>query len=285
MEQMKKVIKRLMNIISQPVMRILPGQLAFFLVLSIIPLVILIGAIASLYGLSIDSVLDLFKANIPEDVSNLLGNLLNGEGFDFNVGFFMITGFIIASNGPHSIIVASDTLYGFEHDNYLKRRIKAFFMTVLMVVLFFFIITVVAFGNLIMKWLLSFALLKQIGEQIYFIFILLKWPVAFLLIFFVIKILYTVAPTKTVASKMVNRGALFTMLGWSLATAIYSYYVAHFARYNVFYGALSSIVVLMIWVYILAYTLVIGIAVNANYYEMVETNKSKLESKVQTTSE
>ena len=69
-----------------------------------------------------------------------------------------------------------------------------------------------------------------------------------------------------------NRGAIFTTLGWILVTAIYSYYVAHFSKYDIFYGSLSNIIILMMWIYILSYILVLGIAINSNYYEMAKTD-------------
>ena len=66
-----------------------------------------------------------------------------------------------------------------------------------------------------------------------------------------------------------TRGAVFTALGWILVTAIYSYYVSHFANYDIFYGSLSNLIIMMIWIYILAYILVIGIAINVETYERV----------------
>ena len=66
-----------------------------------------------------------------------------------------------------------------------------------------------------------------------------------------------------------TRGAVFTALGWILVTAIYSYYVSHFSNYDLFYGSLSNLIVMMIWIYILAYTFVVGIAINVETYERV----------------
>ena len=85
-----------------------------------------------------------------------------------------------------------------------------------------------------------------------------------------IKLLYTMAPSHHVPSKYVNRGAWFTTLSWVLATAIYSYYVSHFVNYDIFYGGMSSLIVMMIWIYILAYGIVIGIAINTEHYQAME---------------
>ena len=61
-------------------------------------------------------------------------------------------------------------------------------------------------------------------------------------------------------------GSLFTTLIWTIATAIFSYYLHYFARYDIIYGNLSSIVMLMMWIYILAYVFVMGMAINTINY-------------------
>ena len=63
-----------------------------------------------------------------------------------------------------------------------------------------------------------------------------------------------------------NYGALFTTLGWVIITALYSYYISHFANYTMFYGSISTIIVMMIWIYFLSFVLVMGIAINSNVY-------------------
>ena len=45
-----------------------------------------------------------------------------------------------------------------------------------------------------------------------------------------------------------------------------------------FYGSLSNIIILMMWIYIIAYIFVIGIAINvSSYNNMVETTSDKKE--------
>lgn len=53
-------------------------------------------------------------------------------------------------------------------------------------------------------------------------------------------------------------------------TFIYSYYVTHFARYDLLYAGLSNIVILMLWVYLLAVIFVIGLALNYNEDQKLE---------------
>ena len=268
MERTKKILKHLWEIIGKEEMKILPGNLAFFLVLSAVPIITLFGVIASMFSISMESVISFMNESFPTEVSKLLIPYITGTGFDMNVLLFMIIGFVIASNGAHSIIVASDTLYEIIPDDYLSRRIKSVFLTILLVILFIFILVVLGFGNMIAREFLG-----KFGVKFYHIFTYLKWPVAFIVIFIIIKIVYTIAPDKKIPSRYVNHGAFFTTIGSTIVTAIYSYYVSHFAHYDLFYGSLSNIVILMMWVYILSYIVVVGIAINANMYKMVETDK------------
>lgn len=269
-QRVKNILTKLYNIIRKPEMLILLGNLAFFLVLSVFPIIILIGLIASTFSLSLDSIVAFINENLPRQISDIITTFISGKGIDFNVGFFTVTAFVLASNGPHSIIVTSNTLYNFEQGSYLNRRIKALILTILLVLLFIFIIVVLAFGNIIVKAIFEIGILKNLSSFAYSMFVYLKWPIAFFIIFFSIKLLYTIAPDYNIPSRYVNKGAIFTTLGWILTTAIYSYYVTYFSKYDIFYGSLSNIIILMMYIYFLSYILVLGIAINSSSYEMLK---------------
>ena len=268
----KRYIKKLIRIIKKPEMKILPGNIAFFLVLSIFPIITLCGFLASFFSISISSVVNLMKDVLPNEVNNILIPYITGSGMDFHIGFSIIVGYIVASNGAHSIIVSCNTLYGIEHINYLKSRIKSLFITILLVSLFVFTLFVLAFGNNILKFVLSFDIFQNFGDTIYYLFLLLKWPIAIVVIFIMIKLIFTLAPDSLIKSRYTNRGALFTSITWMISTFIYSYYVLHFSHYDIFYGSLSNIIIMMMWIYILSYSLVIGIAINVQSYN---DNKNK----------
>jgi len=259
---------KFIRINKKPEIQILPGNLAFSLVLSLVPIITLFALVASFFSVSVDSVIDFMNRSLPKDVSNILIPFIDGQGFDFNIGFFVVVGFFIASNGPYAIIVASNTIYNIYESNDLKRRIKAVFLTIIIILLFIFIVVVLAFGNMILKVLLEADILSNLNKEIYYIYVLIKWPLAFVLIFFSIKLIYTLAPDFKIESKNVTRGSVFTTLGWIFVTLIYSYYVNNIAHYDIFYSSLSNIIVLMTWIYILAYILVLGIAINASSYQV-----------------
>lgn len=270
----KSYLKRILNLITRPEMKILPGQLAFFLVLAIFPLLTLFGYIGSQMISIVEPVINSISQLIPENVLQIVLPFIENSHISGNVMFFMIVGFILVSNGTYSIIITSNELYNIKNEDYIKDRVKAFFMIILLMFLFIFIFVVLAYGNLILDKVMEFDIFKSISNHIYFVFVLLKWPVAFVLIFWILKIIYTISPDEKISSKFMNKGALFTTIGWIITTSVYSYYVSNIANYSLFYGSISGIIVMMIWIYILTYIFVMGIAINADEYIGFKKNKN-----------
>lgn len=264
MAKLKIFFKRLIEIISNPAMLFLPGNLAFFLVLSIFPILTLIGVITSFFSIAID--ITSLSNFLPMDVIEILSPYVQGRGFDSNVVVFMIIGLVLASNGADAIVLASNSLYKIPNTNYLKRRIKDFFLIFLIILLFVFLIAFLTFGNQLARFVIQFISNEYIYKIIYNIYLLLKWPFAMFVIYFNIKIIYTIAPDSKIYSSTTTKGAIFTTIAWTFATAIFSYYVKHFSNYGIFYGSLSNIIILILWIYILSYILVIGIAINVEKY-------------------
>ncbi|MBR2832937.1 MAG: YihY/virulence factor BrkB family protein [Bacilli bacterium] len=277
---MKKYFKRMFDIFMKPEMMILPGQLAFFIILAIFPLLTLIGYVGSNITLFSNYFTAMMDNILPKGVYDILIPFLTSSHINGNIVFFMIVGFYLISNGTNSLIITSNALFGIEHAPFLKRRIKAFFMIILLMAIFIFTVVVLAYGNIIAMEIISLKVFSNISKTLFMIFILLKWPVAFICIFWMIKLIYTLAPDAPIPSKYMNTGALFTTFGWIVTTGLYSIYIARFANYSMFYGGISTIIVMMIWIYFLAYIIVLGIAINVTEYEE-EKNSNKKKKTVQ----
>lgn len=268
----KTYLNKLKQIILNPEMRILPGNLAFSIILSIAPIITLIALIASSFSISLLGIIDDFKTILPNDIFNMLDAFLKSDmPHAGSIFIYLLTGFIAASNGAHSIIITSNTLYGVKDDSYLKRRIKAFLLTIVIIFEFIFILIFLVYGNVIMRTILSLDIFNNIRDGVFAVFTLFKWPILFIVTYILLKLLYTLAPDTKVNSKAVTKGALFTTIGWLLITSFYAYYANNLANYGVFYGGLSNLIILMIWIYILSFILVIGIAINVSSY--IEQNE------------
>ena len=160
------------------------------------------------------------------------------------------------------MIVTSNAIYGIKDSSFLKRRLKAFVMTIFLIILFIFILVVPLFGERIIELIKYVNLNANITEIITAVFNFIKGPISWLVIFIFIKLLFTLAPDRKLPSKNVNYGAIFTSIMWIIVTSVYSFYINHFAAYDVFYGSLANIVILMVWFYLLSYIFTIGLALN-----------------------
>jgi membrane protein len=58
-------------------------------------------------------------------------------------------------------------------------------------------------------------------------------------------------------------GAFVATVLWLLATGGFALYVNHWARYNIFYGSIGTVIVLVIWLYLIACIALIGCEFNA----------------------
>ena len=277
MKRLKRYIKKLFNIIKKPEMNYLPGNMAFNLVLALIPILMLTVYIASLFSVSIDSVIHLLEDILPSKISSTVIEVISGRGFDKGLGFLNVITFIIATNGAYTIITTSDALYKVKESDEIKKRIKSVFILTIIVLLFIFLILVPLFGEKILGLLHSLKIFDKLIDELIFMFNLLKWPVTAFIIFFNIKFIYTFAPSKQMRSTFTNYGAIFTTIIWIIATVIFGYYLNYFARYDVIYGNLSTLVMLMVWLYVLSYVFVLGIAINVTKYNDF---KDKIEESV-----
>ena len=272
MKKFKSYLKKLYKIIISPSMSYLPGNLAFSLVLSIFPILTLIGVIASNFSINIAALTNFINKSLPPDVADVLATFISGKGFDSNIGIFMIIGFYLASNGADSIILASNNLYQFKNSDYVKRRIKSLFLIGLIIFSLIFLLGFLGFGIHIIDLLLSKTKDVKFVSLVHQLFNLLKWPFSIFIILFNLKLIYTIAPDNKIKSKTTTTGAIFTTFSWVVVVEAYSYWVTNFSNYDIFYGSLSNIVILMLIIYLISFLLIIGIAINVRQYEYDKKN-------------
>ncbi len=258
----RNFFRRFWDAFWRPEMLILPGQVSFFLFLSLVPTITLIGYACSYINISNDLIFNLISKAMGREFSEILTPIITST--EITPAFFITlgVGYFIASNGMTSIIVASNTIYGIKDSGFFKRRLKAIIMELIIVILLLFVLLVPLFGDSIINLLHYINIDSESTEIIVKMLNLLQGPISWIIIFLFIKIIYTMAPDKKVPSNSVNGGAIFTTVLWIGITALYSYYINNYANYSLFYGSLANIVVLMIWVYFLSYVFVIGMAMN-----------------------
>ena len=264
--------KRLMNNIKRPEMRILPGQLSFFLLLTLIPLTALFGNLISLLDLPYYSISDVLNEFFPKGTAGLLDIISVKVDLNFNMVIFFASSLFLASNLTHSMILASNQIYMINDRSYIKRRLKALLMLLIVIVLLVFMLFIPVFGDMIFESIKFIDNTSRLRITLVAGYRILKYPLSIIFIYFLIKILYIMAPDKKIERSNVVYGSLFTSVAWVVLTQVYSVYVENFTNYNTFYGGVSSILILMLWLYLLSYIFVLGMALNVTKYEM-DSNK------------
>ena len=269
--RVKKFFDNFFNVLKRPEMLVLPGQLAFFFILSVVPILTLLSYVASSMKLSTAVLTDFINHSFGNAIVNLLMPNVSEMSFSFGFILIIIIGLYFASNGASSIIVTSNTIYGIEDQGFLRRKIKAIIMTLFMIILFLFILVVPLFGDSIVSLINNLNINDQFNNTLVAAIRILNGPLSWFIIFFFIKILYTMAPDKNIPSSQTTYGAIFTSIGWIIVTAIYSFYINNYAQYQIFYGGFANIIILMLWTYLLAFIFVVGLALNYRRDELGET--------------
>ena len=150
-KKIKEGISKLYKILKKPEMAILPSNIAFNLILAIIPIITLVVLIASSFDISIDTVSNLISEFMPKQVSDVIISTISGKGFDNQVGFFNIFAIVIASNGMYALINTSDALYKIDGAKELSKRISSILILFIVILLFLFLLIVPVFGENILE--------------------------------------------------------------------------------------------------------------------------------------
>lgn len=266
MDKIKKYIKKVVKILSLKELSILPAYLSYSLVLAIIPIITIIVVIVGLFGISIDTVTSLINELLPNYASDVIVSAISGESFDLSVGVLNLATFVIATNGMYAIVNASNNLYKLESNSQVKDRFRSFLILIIMILLLLFMIIVPMLGDKIIGFISNYDISKSIIDMISLIYNALKWPITFILLFFAIKVIYMIAPSVKIKSDETTIGAFVTTIGWVIFTAIFGYYISFFGRYDIIYGGLASIIILLIWFYVLSFILILGIVINTVKY-------------------
>ena len=80
--------------------------------------------------------------------------------------------------------------------------------------------------------------------------------------FAAIGLLYAAAQDVRQPARNILPGTALALAAWMVVSAAFSFYVENFGRYSVIYGALGTIIVLMMWLNLTAVSLIMGAEVN-----------------------
>lgn len=267
-EKTKSYFKKLLLIIKQPEISMIPGQVAFFSLLSLVPIITLSCYIAQFLNFNYEKIVSLVNYIVPSGGEFLVPNVTNGE-ISFGFLILLLWLFYLSSSACNTIILISNQIYGIKQSTWLRRRIKAMFMTLIVIILMIIILILQLYSFKIIEFFMSF----ESGKIIYSIIKLIKYPIILILLFAFLKLLYNFAPDRLRNNSHVDIGSIVTTIGWTIITLIYRTIANNMNTYNALYGGLAQIALLMVWLYFMSYIFVIGIALNHSDEVEVSSNK------------
>ncbi|MBV7506366.1 YihY/virulence factor BrkB family protein [Bacillus sp. sid0103] len=254
----------------------LPGlsaQLAYYFLLSLFPLLIVLFTLLPYFPIPHQDMLGVVRDFAPTEAMDLIEknvhdimNHRNGSLLSFGI----IGTIWSSSNGINAIVKAFNKAYNVkESRSFIVSRGMAILLTFGMILVLILAIILPVFGREIGLFLFS-----QLGYTTEFIRLwdTLSWLVSAIILFLIFTGLYWIAPNVKLKCRSAFPGAAFATIGWIVSSIGLSFYVGNISNYSLAYGSIGAIIVLMIWLYISAFIIILGGEINAFYSEKNRRN-------------
>ncbi len=199
----------------------------------------------------------IFPSHMQSDVINYIQNnvIPNMESIS---NFTILLSFIFATNGCFALI------NGFNRNTELQRGfVKEYLLAMLITFCFLSVVFLSIFGIYYSEVVLK--LFKPTYEMTWFIQNLTKiiglisFPLFYLIL---LTLFYWVGCIKITRIREAFPGAILTTSLFVILTYFFAIYVANIARYNVLYGSIGSIILVMVWVNVNVFLVLLGNELN-----------------------
>ena len=238
------------------------AQTAYFMFMSLIPLVILLLSLLHQLGTSVD-IVNVTSQFAPGFLSKFFEAYIDEIVDDSRLSLTIISAAVLlwtASKGVFAIIGGMNSVYEIkENRNYFLLRLLAMFYTISFIVLLIAVILVLLFGNKIND--LLYSILPNLKGLVYIVSSL-RFVISFLVLVIFFSLLYKSLPNSKMRFSDQIPGAVIASGGWVAFSLLFSFFVDNFSNYANIYGSLTTIIVLMLWLYICMYILFLGAEIN-----------------------
>ena len=234
---------------------------AFFMFLSIFPILMLLCSILPYTHISEADLLRVVTDLLPSTIDPLAVSVI-GDLYDRSPTIISLSAVFVIWSAAKGILALlkglNDVQDVDETRNYFVLRFWSCIYTVILLVLIVFTLIVLVFGNPIINNLLSHL------PNVRYIAILLmpfRYLVVIVALALVFAFMYALIPNKKnrVFDKM--PGAVFASFGWTIFSWAFSLYVERYGAFDM-YGSLTTIVIIMLWLYFCMYILLLGDELN-----------------------
>lgn len=262
--RLRSVASKLPERLRDHNLTLVAAGVAFYAFLAFVPSLI---ALISIYGLVGDphdvqrQVKDVASA-LPKEVQSFLVFQLSSiiKANSASVSITLVVAIVLAlwsaSGGMAALITGIHVaLEKDEPKGFVVKRGKALALTLAAIVFLSIVIFLIAALP---------PLLSDLGTGVRVALDVLRWPVLAAVMIGGIGLLYRFSVKDGVRPKfgVVTPGAVVAMVGWLVVSALFAVYTANFSNYSKTYGALASIVVLLLWLWLSSLLVLVGAEVD-----------------------
>ena len=263
----RKRIIYLFDLFNESRISVYSGQTAFFLMLSFFPFLLFFFTLLNLTPLTEADFLDWMLTIIPESFEGMMiafANEIYAGSTGGKLSVTIIVALWLSSKSFFSLQQGLNSMYCVREDrNYFLLRFYAVLHSLGFAVVLILILALLVFGNQIHDEFLVNANLKFIEDLLH-----MRLWICVPMLFLVFLLLYTLLPNRKQRIRDQLPGALFAASVWILFSVFFSIYVDEYSSYSSFYGAMTAIALLMIWLYGCMYVLFLGGLINRALEDM-----------------
>ena len=199
----------------------------------------------------------IFPGKIEADVISYIQHSIMPNVTGVNT-FTIILVLIFATNGTFALIDGFNE-HTEEKLNDVKEFIVAFFVTLGFITVVLLTLFGIYYSEVVLKLFKPEYDISWLVDNLSKIIGFISFPVFY---FVLLTLFYWVGTVKINRPRQAMPGAILTTILFIITTYGFAYYVGNFARYNVLYGSIGSMILLMVWVNVNVYLLLFGNELN-----------------------
>ncbi len=265
MKKVRDIYRRIMNVsadIAENHMGAYAAQTAYFFMLCMIPIILLLLTMVQYTPVTKADVMTAVIQVFPASVDSLITSIVN-QVYNQSTGIIPITIIVAlwsAGKGVLAMTSGLNCIYGCrETRNYIFLRIRATIYTVMFIIVIILLLVLSVFGNTLNLFIAGhIPFLKKISDWLIMsrTFITPTVLVVFSLM------IYRFLPNRRGRFRDQLPGAMFAAVGWMVVSWVFSIYLDVFEGFSSMYGSLTTIVLIMLWMYFCMYCILLGAEMN-----------------------
>ncbi|MEG0856658.1 MAG: YihY/virulence factor BrkB family protein [Terrisporobacter sp.] len=244
------------------------AEVSFYLLLSFFPfLIFTISLVVYTPIIKISRYIFVLEKIMPQSafyiVSSLVTSAIENRSFNFLVLSFALAMYTM-SRALLALIRGMNKSFNIRETRpYFELLFISLVFVIMLVVLLFSTMILLVFGETLGSFIFNLIGLDQYFMNIWNV---CRYAVGISTVIIILMNLYKFTPNKRLSFKQVMPGAIVSALCWLIVSVCYSYYSANIASYDMIYGSIGGIIVLITWVYLSSWTILIGCEINARLY-------------------